>query len=86
MSQPGVRPGIDDDEGRRFELKTYNLAVVVVPDQHEDGREAFQAYCPNIKEPVTWGDTRQVGGRFVPRSFASFCGVRTVSAKRSMKT
>jgi hypothetical protein len=53
MSQPGVRPGIDDDEGRRFELKTYNLAVVVVPDQHEDGREAFQAYCPNIKEPVT---------------------------------
>jgi predicted RNase H-like HicB family nuclease len=40
-------------------LKTYNLAVVVVPDKHEDGREAFQAYCPDIEEAVTWGDTRE---------------------------
>jgi len=40
-------------------LKTYNLAVVVVPDEHEDGREAFQAYCPDIEEAVTWGDTRE---------------------------
>jgi predicted RNase H-like HicB family nuclease len=40
-------------------LRTYNLAVVVVPDQHEDGREAYQAYCPDIEEAVTWGDTRE---------------------------
>ena len=40
-------------------LKTYSLAVVVVPDQHEDGREAYQAYCPDIEEAVTWGDTRE---------------------------
>lgn len=40
-------------------MKTYNLAVVVVPDQHEDGREAYQAYCPDIEEAVTWGDTRE---------------------------
>jgi predicted RNase H-like HicB family nuclease len=40
-------------------LKTYHLAVIVVPDRHDDGREVFQAYCPDIEEAVTWGDTRQ---------------------------
>ena len=40
-------------------MKNYNLAVVVVPDKHEEGPEAFQAYCPDIEEAVTWGDTRE---------------------------
>jgi hypothetical protein len=38
-------------------LKSYVFKVVVEDDEHEDGRKAYQAYCPEIKEAVTLGDT-----------------------------
>jgi hypothetical protein len=37
--------------------RTCSLAVIVVADQHEDRREAYQVYCPDIEEAATWGDT-----------------------------
>lgn len=40
-------------------MKSYVFKVVVEPDEHEDGREAYQAHCPEIEEAVTWGDTRE---------------------------
>ena len=40
-------------------MTSYVFKVVVEPDKHEDGREAYQAYCPDIEEAVTWGDTRK---------------------------
>jgi predicted RNase H-like HicB family nuclease len=40
-------------------LKSYIFKVVVEPDEHEDGREAYQAHCPEIEEAVTWGDTHE---------------------------
>ena len=40
-------------------MTSYVFKVVVEPDKHEDGREAYQAYCPDIEEVVTWGDTRE---------------------------
>jgi predicted RNase H-like HicB family nuclease len=44
--------------GRRTQvLKSYLFKVVIEEDQHEDGRRAYQAYCPEIEEAVTWGDT-----------------------------
>ncbi len=40
-------------------MTSYVFKVVVEPDKHEDGREAYQAYCPDMEEAVTWGDTRK---------------------------
>ena len=40
-------------------MKSYIFRVVVELDEHEDGREAYQAHCPEIEEAVTWGDTRE---------------------------
>jgi len=40
-------------------LKSYVFKVVVAEDEHEDGRKAYQAHCPEIEEAVTWGDTRE---------------------------
>jgi predicted RNase H-like HicB family nuclease len=40
-------------------LKSYVFKVVIEEDEHEDGRKAFQAHCPEIEEAVTWGDTRE---------------------------
>ena len=40
-------------------MKSYVFKVVIEEDQHEDGRRAYQGYCPEIEEAVTWGDTRE---------------------------
>ena len=40
-------------------MTSYVFNVVVEPDKHADGRDAYQAYCPDIEEAVTWGDTRE---------------------------
>jgi predicted RNase H-like HicB family nuclease len=40
-------------------LKSYVFKVVVEDDEHEDGRQAYHAYCPEIEESVTWSDTRE---------------------------
>lgn len=40
-------------------MRSYVFKIVVEEDQHKDGRPAFQAYCPDIEEAVTWGDTRE---------------------------
>ncbi len=40
-------------------MTSYVFKVVVEPDKHEDGHEAYQAHCPDIEEAVTWGDTRE---------------------------
>ena len=40
-------------------MKSYVFRIVVEDDKHEDGREAYQAHCPEIEEAVTWGDTRE---------------------------
>ena len=40
-------------------MKSYVFKVVVEDDEHEDGRKAYQAHCPEIEEAVTWGDTRE---------------------------
>jgi antitoxin HicB len=40
-------------------LKSYVFKVVVEPDKFEDGREAWQAYCPALKGCRTWGHTRE---------------------------
>jgi len=40
-------------------LKSYVFQVIVEDDKHEDGRKAYHAYCPEIEEAVTWGDTRE---------------------------
>ena len=40
-------------------MTSYVFKVVVELDAHEDGRKAYQAYCPDIEEAVTWGDTRK---------------------------
>ena len=40
-------------------MTSYVFKVVVEPDEHEDGREAYHAYCPDFEEAVTWGDTRK---------------------------
>ncbi len=41
-------------------MTSYVFKVVIELDEHEDGRKAYQAYCPDIEEAVTWGDTRKV--------------------------
>ncbi len=40
-------------------MTSYVFKVVIELDEHEDGRKAYQAYCPDIEEAVTWGDTRK---------------------------
>lgn len=40
-------------------MRSYVFKIVVEEDRHADGRPAFQAYCPDIEEAVTWGDTRE---------------------------
>ena len=40
-------------------MKSYVFKVLVEDDEHEDGRKAYQAYCPDIEEAVTWGDTKE---------------------------
>ncbi len=40
-------------------MTSYVFKVVVELDEHEDGRKAYQAYCPDIEEAVTWDDTRK---------------------------
>jgi len=40
-------------------LKSYVFKVVVEPDKFENGREAWQAYCPALKGCRTWGHTRE---------------------------
>ena len=40
-------------------MKSYVFKVVVEEDEHEDGRRAYQAHCPEIEEAITWGDTRE---------------------------
>src|SRR5579864_8579232 len=58
--------GSFDGHGRRAiltllggTLKSYAFKVVVEDDEHEDGRKAYRAHCPEIEEAVTWGDTRE---------------------------
>ena len=40
-------------------MTSYVFKVVVELDKHEDGREAYQAHCPDVEEAVTWGDSRE---------------------------
>ena len=40
-------------------MKSYVFKVVIEEDQHEDGRRAYQSFCPEIEEAVTWGDTQE---------------------------
>ena len=42
-------------------MKSYVLKVVVEPDEHEDGRPAFRAYCPALESigASTWGYTSE---------------------------
>ena len=42
-------------------MKSYVFKVVVEPDEHEDGRPAFRAYCPALESigASTWGDTSE---------------------------
>ncbi len=39
----------------------YKFKIVVEDDEHEDGRPAFRAYCPELESigAATWGDTRE---------------------------
>jgi antitoxin HicB len=40
-------------------VKSYVFKVVIEPDKFEDGREAWQAFCPALKGCRTWGHTRE---------------------------
>jgi antitoxin HicB len=40
-------------------LKSYVFKVAVEPDKFEDGRDAWQAYCPALRGCRTWGHTRE---------------------------
>jgi len=40
-------------------LKSYVFKVVIEPDKFENGREAWQAFCPALKGCRTWGHTRE---------------------------
>ena len=39
--------------------KTYLFKVVIEDDSHEDGRQAYHAYCPALEQygASTWGNT-----------------------------
>ena len=41
-------------------MKNYVFKIAVENDEHEDGRPAFRAYCPELESigASTWGDTR----------------------------
>jgi len=41
-------------------MKTYQFTVIVEADFFEDGREAYHAYVPALREKgaATWGSTR----------------------------
>jgi predicted RNase H-like HicB family nuclease len=43
------------------EHKTYIFKIVVEPDPFPDGRMAYHAYCPALKDYAasTWGYTRE---------------------------
>ena len=43
----------------KYRFFSYVFKVVVEEDQYDDGRGAYQAYCPAIEEAVTWGDTQE---------------------------
>jgi predicted RNase H-like HicB family nuclease len=38
-------------------MKSYIFPVVVEPDEFEDGRKAFHAFCPALKGCQSWGYT-----------------------------
>lgn len=40
-------------------MKSYVFKVVIEPDRFEDGRSAWQAFCPALKGCRTWGHTRE---------------------------
>lgn len=42
-------------------MKSYVFKVVIEDDEFEDGRKAFQAYCPALESlgAYTWGDTNE---------------------------
>ena len=40
-------------------MKSYVFKVVVELDKFEDGRDAWQAYCPALKGCRTWGHARE---------------------------
>jgi predicted RNase H-like HicB family nuclease len=41
--------------------KTYLFKVVIEDDSHEDGRQAYHAYCPALEQygASTWGNTKE---------------------------
>lgn len=41
--------------------KTYLFKVVIEDDAHDDGRQAYHAYCPALEQygASTWGTTRE---------------------------
>ena len=42
-------------------MTNYAFKLVVEPDQYDDGRPAFRAYCPAVASIGAWtsGDTRE---------------------------
>src|ERR1700722_3161961 len=38
-------------------LKPYHFPITIEPDNFEDGREAWHAFCPGLKGCHTWGHT-----------------------------
>lgn len=40
-------------------MKSYVFKAVVEPDQFEDGRKAWHAFCPALKGCNTWGHSRE---------------------------
>ena len=38
-------------------MKSYIFSVAIEEDTFEDGRKAYQAYCPALKGCRTWGHT-----------------------------
>lgn len=44
-----------------IKAKSYSFKVIIEPDTFEDGRPAFHAFCPALKQygAVTWGSTEE---------------------------
>jgi predicted RNase H-like HicB family nuclease len=40
-----------------IKTKSYIFKVVIEPDEFEDGKPAFHAFCPALKGCHTWGNT-----------------------------
>lgn len=38
-------------------MNRYEFGIVIEPDQFEDGRDAWHAFCPALKGCHTWGHT-----------------------------